>query len=74
MLMDLRSIETVPDHQERIALFTTFTMVLPVEFKPPTMYSTQPDTRTLIENLVRAHHQNNLLGKDGKIYDKAVVM
>jgi hypothetical protein len=49
-------------------------MVLPVEFKPPTMYSTQPDTRTEIEKLVRAHHQNNLLGKDGKIYDKAVVM
>lgn len=49
-------------------------MVLPVEFKPPTMYSTQPNVRTEIEELVRDHHQNNLLGKDGKIYDKAVVM
>lgn len=48
-------------------------MVLPVEFKPPTMYSTQQATRTEIEKLVREYHQNNLLGKDGKIYDKAVV-
>jgi hypothetical protein len=49
-------------------------MVLPVEFSPPTTYSTQPEMRTLIEELVRKHHAENLLGKDGKIYDKAVVM
>ncbi|KAL4912671.1 hypothetical protein BDW62DRAFT_194051 [Aspergillus aurantiobrunneus] len=49
-------------------------MVLPVEFKPPTMYSTQPNVRAEIEQLVREHHQNNLLGKDGRIYDKAVVI
>jgi hypothetical protein len=49
-------------------------MVLPVEFKPPTMYSTQSNVRTEIEQLVREHHQSNLLGKDGRIYDKAIVM
>ncbi|KAL4735264.1 hypothetical protein BDV11DRAFT_174008 [Aspergillus similis] len=49
-------------------------MVLPVEVKPPTMYSTQPNVRTEIEQLVREHHQNNLLGKDGRIYEKAVVI
>lgn len=49
-------------------------MVLLIEFKPPTMYSTQPATRAEIEKIVREHHQNNLLGKNGKIYDKAVVM
>ncbi|KAJ5086552.1 hypothetical protein NUU61_007859 [Penicillium alfredii] len=49
-------------------------MVLPVEFEPPTMYSTQPNTRAEFERLVRAHHQANLLGKDGRIYDKAVVI
>lgn len=38
------------------------------------MYSTQPEMRTLIEELVRKHHAEKLLGKDGKIYDKAVVM
>lgn len=48
-------------------------MVLPVEFKPSTMYSTQPDKRAEVESLVRDYHQNNLLGKNGKIYDKAVV-
>jgi len=49
-------------------------MVLPVEFSPPAMYSNQQDTRKLIEDLVRKHRTENLLGKDGKIYDKAVVM
>lgn len=48
-------------------------MVLQVEFSPPTMYSNQQDTRKLIEDLVRKHHTEKLLGKDGKIYDKAVV-
>ncbi|KAK9629777.1 hypothetical protein V6Z98_003325 [Aspergillus fumigatus] len=38
------------------------------------MYSTQPEMRTLIEELVRKHHAEKLLGKDGKIYDKAVVI
>ncbi|ODQ68856.1 hypothetical protein LIPSTDRAFT_225266 [Lipomyces starkeyi NRRL Y-11557] len=42
-------------------------MVLPVQFKPPTMYFTQPLIRTEIEKLVREHHRNNLLGQDGKI-------
>lgn len=49
-------------------------MVLPVEFKPPTMYSTRPEMRAEIEKLAQKHYQDNLLGKDGKIYDKAVVM
>ncbi|KAL4924652.1 uncharacterized protein BDV17DRAFT_274182 [Aspergillus undulatus] len=48
-------------------------MALPVEFKPPTMYSTQQAMRTEIEKLVNEYHQVNLLGKDGKIYNKAVV-
>ncbi|KAL4733838.1 hypothetical protein BDV11DRAFT_199382 [Aspergillus similis] len=49
-------------------------MVLLVEFKPPTMYSTRPEMRAEIEKLARKHYQDNLLGKDGKIYDKAVVI
>jgi hypothetical protein len=49
-------------------------MVLPVEFSPPTTYSTQPEMMTLIEELIRKHHAGNLLGKDGRLYDKAVVM
>ncbi|KAL4999227.1 hypothetical protein BDV10DRAFT_165500 [Aspergillus recurvatus] len=38
------------------------------------MYSTRPEMRAEIEKLARKHHQDNLLGKDGKIYDKAVVI
>ncbi len=49
-------------------------MVLRVEFKPPNMYSTESNTRAEIEKLTREHYQTKLLGKDGKIYDKAVVM
>ncbi|KAI9749025.1 MAG: hypothetical protein M4579_007036 [Chaenotheca gracillima] len=48
-------------------------MVLPVEFKQPSMYSTQPEMRTEVEELAREHHQKFLLGRDGKIYDKVIV-
>ena len=49
-------------------------MPLPVEFKPSNMYSNTPETREEIIELAQAHHQTYLLGKNGKIYDKAVVM
>lgn len=60
-------------NQDKDTILTTI-MVLPVEFKPPTMYSTRPEMRAEIEKLAQKHYQDNLLGKDGKIYDKAVVM
>jgi hypothetical protein len=49
-------------------------MPLLVEFKPPTMYANAPTTRDEIIELAREHHRTSLLGKDGRIYDKAVVM
>ena len=49
-------------------------MALTVEFDPSTMYANAPTTRAEIVSLVRAHHQKALLGKDGKIYDEAVVL
>ena len=49
-------------------------MPLLVEFKPTTMYANVPATRDEIIKLAQDHHCTSLLGKDGRIYDKAVVM
>ncbi|KAI6788109.1 hypothetical protein KC356_g9307 [Hortaea werneckii] len=48
-------------------------MPLLVEFKPPTMYADTPSTKDEIIKLAQDHHRVHLLGKDGRIYDKAVV-
>jgi len=38
------------------------------------MYANVPATRDEIIKLAQDHHRTSLLGKDGRIYDKAVVM
>lgn len=38
------------------------------------MYANVPATRDEIVKLAQDHHRTSLLGKDGRIYDKAVVM
>lgn len=49
-------------------------MPITVEFKPANMYANASHTRNEIIRLAQEHHQKHLLGKDGRIYNKAVVM